>query len=70
MVFDVPDPDFEQRIRKSFLRQGFNERVGAILGHVTPGYVEIEVPFSAGSRTEYPGVGGSMPSLPTSFSAA
>ncbi len=48
MIFDVPDPDFEQRIRKSFSRQGFNERVGAILGRVTPGYVEIVVPFSAG----------------------
>jgi len=29
MIFDVPDPDFEQRIRGSFSRQGFNERVGA-----------------------------------------
>jgi hypothetical protein len=32
MIFDVPDHDFEQRIRRSFSRQGFNERVGAILG--------------------------------------
>jgi hypothetical protein len=27
MIFDVPDPDFEQRIRRSFSRQGFNERI-------------------------------------------
>jgi uncharacterized protein (TIGR00369 family) len=47
MTFDVPDPDFEPRIRRSFSRQGFNERVGAILGRVSAGYVEIEVPFSA-----------------------
>lgn len=25
MIFDVPDPDFEQRIRRSFSRQGFND---------------------------------------------
>ena len=53
MTFDVPDPDFEQRIRRSFSRQGFNERVGAILGRVTAGYVEIEVPFSAGVTRQH-----------------
>ena len=53
MTFDVPDPDFEQRIRRSFSRQGFNERVGAILGRVTAGYVEIEVPFSAGVTQQH-----------------
>jgi uncharacterized protein (TIGR00369 family) len=53
MTFDVPDPDFEPRIRKSFLRQGFNERIGAILGRVTAGYVEIEVPFSAGVTQQH-----------------
>ena len=53
MIFDVPDPDFERRIRGSFSRQGFNERVGAILGRVTAGYVEIEVPFSAGVTQQH-----------------
>src|SRR5436309_16021642 len=53
MIFDAPDPDFEQRIRGSFSRQGFNERVGAILGRVTAGYVEIEVPFSAGVTRQH-----------------
>src|SRR5437899_9015770 len=53
MIFDVPDPDFEQRIRRSFSRQGFNERVGAILGRVTAGHVEIEVPFSAGVMQQH-----------------
>jgi uncharacterized protein (TIGR00369 family) len=53
MIFDVPDPDFEQRIRRSFSRQGFNERIDAILGRVTVGYVEIEVPFSAGVTQQH-----------------
>jgi uncharacterized protein (TIGR00369 family) len=53
MTFDVPDPDFEPRIRRSFSRQGFNERVGAILGRVSAGYVEIEVPFSAGVTQQH-----------------
>jgi uncharacterized protein (TIGR00369 family) len=53
MIFDVPDPDFELRIRRSFSRQGFNERVGAILGRVTVGYVEIEVPFSTGVTQQH-----------------
>ena len=46
MTFDVPDPDFEQRVRASFARQGLNETIGATLGRVAPGMVEIEVPFS------------------------
>lgn len=46
MIFDVPDPDFERRIRMSFARQGLNETIGATLGRVTAGMVEIEVPFS------------------------
>jgi uncharacterized protein (TIGR00369 family) len=46
MTFDVPDPDFERRIRTSFARQGLNETIGATLGRVSAGMVEIEVPFS------------------------
>jgi len=45
MTFEVPDPDFEQRIRTSFARQGLNEAIGATLGRVSAGMVEIEVPF-------------------------
>src|SRR5882762_6099621 len=47
MTFEVPDPDFEQRIRTSFGRQGLNETIGATLGRVNARMVEIEVPFSA-----------------------
>ena len=46
MIFDVPDPDFEQRIRTSFARQGLNKGMGATLGRVAAGLVEIELPFS------------------------
>jgi len=46
MTFDVPDPDFERRIRASFMRQGLTRTIGATLGRVSAGLVEIEVPFS------------------------
>jgi uncharacterized protein (TIGR00369 family) len=45
MTFDVPDLDFERRIRTSFARQGLNRTIGATLGRVSAGVVEIEVPF-------------------------
>ncbi len=48
MIFEVPDPDFERRVRTSFTRQGFNVTIGATLRSVAPGQVEIEVPFSGG----------------------
>lgn len=53
MTFDVPDPDFEHRIRMSFARQGLNARLGAVLGRVTAGQVEIEVPFSGGVSQQH-----------------
>jgi uncharacterized protein (TIGR00369 family) len=53
MTFDVSDPDFERRVRTSFARQGLNESIGATLGRVTPGMVEIEVPFSRGVSQQH-----------------
>jgi uncharacterized protein (TIGR00369 family) len=47
MIFDVPDHDFERRIRASFARQGLNETIGAALGAVAAGRVGILVPFAA-----------------------
>ncbi len=47
MIFDVPDPGLERRIQTSFARQGLNEAMGATLGRVAAGVVEIEVPSSA-----------------------
>ena len=53
MTFEVSDPDFERRIRTSFARQGLTETIGATLGRVTAGMVEIEVPFSRGVSQQH-----------------
>ncbi len=39
------DPDWERRVRESFLRQDFMQHLGAELLAVRPGYCEIRVPF-------------------------
>ncbi len=39
------DPDFEKRTRASFARQGAMAFLGAVLGKVEPGRVEIALPF-------------------------
>lgn len=43
----VPGIDFEERVRASFERQQAMKTIGAELTSVTPGTVEIEMPFSA-----------------------
>jgi uncharacterized protein (TIGR00369 family) len=43
---EVRDPDFERRVRDSFGRQQFMALLGATLGHVAPGEVDIELPFA------------------------
>jgi uncharacterized protein (TIGR00369 family) len=53
MTFDARDPDFRERIRRSFAQQGFSERIGARLGHISPGHVEIEVLFGAGVTQQH-----------------
>ena len=45
MSLAPPDPDFEQRTRASFARQGAMAHLGAVLGRVEPGRVEISLPF-------------------------
>ena len=42
----VSDIDFEERVRASFARQKAMATIGAELTQVTPGMVEIEMPFS------------------------
>ena len=42
----VPDTDYEERVRASFARQKAMATIGASLTRVTPGIVEIEMPFS------------------------
>lgn len=39
------DPDFEARVRASFARQGLMGLIGAELGRVEPGLVEIVLPY-------------------------
>lgn len=40
-----PDPDYETRVRASFARQKAMRTIGAELTMVTPGIVEIEMPY-------------------------
>lgn len=44
--FQPANPAFEQAIRDSFGRQGIMHHLGATLGAIRPGYVEIRVPYS------------------------
>jgi uncharacterized protein (TIGR00369 family) len=41
------DPDFVDRVRNSFNRQGFMMLLGATLTRIEPGSVDIEVPYRA-----------------------
>jgi uncharacterized protein (TIGR00369 family) len=43
--FEVKDPEFETRVRESFVRQKVMGLIGARLLRVEPGRVEIELPF-------------------------
>jgi uncharacterized protein (TIGR00369 family) len=43
-VFTPRDPDFEARIRTSFAKQSMMTTVGAQLGRIAPGEVEIVMP--------------------------
>lgn len=40
------DPHFADRVRQSFEKQAAMAHIGASLGEVSPGYVEIHLPFS------------------------
>ena len=42
----IPDADYEERVRSSFARQKAMATIGAELTLVTPGIVEIEMPYS------------------------
>src|SRR5690242_550134 len=45
-VFEPKDPDYANRVRASFERQGAMKTLGATLGAVEPGEVEIELPWA------------------------
>ena len=44
-AFEPQDPDFEARVCASFARQKMMQTIGAKLTSVSPGVVEIELPF-------------------------
>ena len=45
--FKPADPNFEARVRESYAGQSIMELIGARLGRVEPGLVEIELPYRA-----------------------
>ena len=45
MSFEPKDPDFEKRVRVSFSRQGIMKTLGAELREISPGAVDIFLPF-------------------------
>ena len=44
--FEAKDPDFAERVRKSFDAQGIMDHIGATLTLIDPGVCEIELPYS------------------------
>ena len=44
--FTATDPDFAERVRKSFDAQGVMDHIGATLTLIEPGVCEIELPYS------------------------
>jgi uncharacterized protein (TIGR00369 family) len=47
MIFEPRDPDFEQRVRASFERQAVMRMLGVMMERVSPGLVELTIPFRA-----------------------
>jgi len=51
--WEPADPGWEERLRRSFDRQGIMETLGARLGRLRPGEVEIEVSFAPGLSQQH-----------------
>jgi uncharacterized protein (TIGR00369 family) len=45
--FEPSDPNYEQRVHASFGLQAVMKTIGAVMTHVAPGEVTIELPFRA-----------------------
>ncbi|WP_417671487.1 PaaI family thioesterase [Roseibium sp.] len=43
MLLEPRDPNWESRVRASYARQPFMEHLGAVLTHVAPGAIDIEM---------------------------
>ena len=44
-AFEPRDPNWEERVRSSFVRQAFMEYLGAEIGHLSPGETDLVLPF-------------------------
>ena len=51
--FTATDPDFAERVRKSFDAQGIMDHIGATLTLIEPGVCEIELPYSDGVSQQH-----------------
>ena len=51
--FAATDPDFAERVRKSFDAQGIMDHIGATLTLIEPGVCEIELPYSDAVSQQY-----------------
>jgi uncharacterized protein (TIGR00369 family) len=47
-MFKAADPDFEHKVRESFVRQAAMRTIGATMTKVEPGTVEIRLPYNEG----------------------
>lgn len=45
-IFEAQDPNYQARVTASFARQKMMQTIGATLTSVSPGAVEIELPFN------------------------
>ena len=44
-TFQASDPDYQERVRDSFARQGMMGHLGAVLAGLGPGWCEVELPY-------------------------
>ena len=52
-TFEPRDPDYANRMQDSFENQAFMGFLGAVMAQVTPGAVEIHLPFQKGLTQQY-----------------
>lgn len=58
--FEAKDPNYEARVRDSFDRQTAMQTLGAILGRVAPGEVDVTLPFRSDLTQQHDLVHGGM----------
>jgi uncharacterized protein (TIGR00369 family) len=51
--FEPQDPDFAERVRASFARQGAMATIGAALGEIAPGRVVLELSWQEGLTQQH-----------------